>query len=309
MIEDNEIMTETPVVEEAVEVVDNPKPEEPKKKRKKSKVQSIIEWVVTGLFAVIFVIAGIGQIDGMANAKKHYNQQIRLGFGSFIVKTNSMKEYPKGHAIITYLEKPQTVYNRWKSGKDVDVTFMGVDTYRFFRPTDVLPELNNPAYPEEVVHITHRVRYIYTKEELKATLSESDLERIKGDYLFIVSGTNIGGELAVHSDEFQAFTEKELLGTVKYGSPVLGWFFRVISSPIGLLIFLLIPALYLIITSSLDIFKALKTAEDNPAPSGVNNDTKKLSSLDNLSEADRKRLKEEMLEAMMKGKGNKNEGK
>lgn len=299
----------TEVVENEVvetEVVESKKPEEnnPKGKKKKSKVRSIIEWVLTGIFAVLFVIVGIGQIDGMIHAKKHYGQQIKLGFGSFIVLTDSMKEYPKNSAIISYLEKADTVYNRWKSGKNVDVTFMGVDTYSFFIPNDTCPELTHPAYPEKAVPVTHRIRYIYRVSEID---DEELQQRFDGKkYVFIASGTNTGGELAKES-QFQAFTETEILGTVKYGSMVIGWGFRAVSSPIGLLIFLLIPALYLIITSSLDILKALKTSDDNKEAEGVNKETQKLSSLDNLSEADRKRLKEEMLEEMMKGKGNKNE--
>ena len=282
--------------EEAKEVVEQPKG---KKKRKKSKVQSIIEWVVTGFFGVLFVIAGIGQIDGMVNSKKHFGQPLRLGFGSFIVYTDSMIEYPKNSAIITYLEDSDTIYNRWLKIKDdenkhIDVTFWGTNSgmYSYVVPSDVLPELTTPSYPETAYPVTHRIRHIYLNEG-KA--------KGEGKYTFITTGTNTGGELSKES-QFQAFSEKELLGTVKIGSKALGWGFRVISSPIGLLIFLLIPALYLIITSSIDILKALKTSEEESKTKVIDNDTKKLSSLDSLSEADRKRLKEEMLEQMMKGK-------
>ena len=104
MMDEEKVVTEAPeakenpAVEEAVEVAEAPiKEPKVKKKRKKSKVQNIIEWVVTGIFAVIFVIAAIGQVDGFINAKKHYGEKLRLGFGSFIVKTNSMKEYKKGY--------------------------------------------------------------------------------------------------------------------------------------------------------------------------------------------------------------------
>ena len=341
MIDDEELITnkpeeieepkveETEVVEEA-EVVEEPKG---KKKKKKSKVQSIIEWVATGIFGVLFVIVGIGQIDGMIHKKEHYNQEIRLGFGSFIVKTDSMKEYPKKSAIITYLEKADTVYERWskyyqknaeiKASLDeqnledeeyksqyekltkknhVDITFWGTSTYQFFIPNDTCPDLTYPAYPKTAVPVTHRIRYIYRVEDINDPEVKSRFGENK--YVFIAAGTNTGGELALES-QFQAFTEKELLGTVKHGSMVLGWGFNIITSPIGLLIFLLIPALYLIITSTLDIFKALKKSEEQPQTEGVNKDTNKLSSLDNLSEADRKRLKEEMLEEMMKGKDKK----
>lgn len=308
MIDEEKVVNEpsetvnTPVVEETAEVVETPK-EEPKgkKKRKKSKVQNIIEWVITGIFAVIFVIAGIGQIDGFINAKKHYGEKLRFGFGSFIVQTNSMKEYKKGYAIITHLDDSDTVYERWLNGKTIDVTFMGINNGMYSNDIPVgiegLEGLAKPAYPEKAVPITHRVRHIIKYE---------DKEKGEGKYEFFVTGTNTNGEYSKES-QFQAFSEKELLGVVKYGSPVLGFGFRAVSSPIGLLVFLLIPALYLIITSSWDILKALKTSEENPEPNGVDKESKKLTSLDKLSDADRKRLKEEMLEEMMKGKGDKNE--
>ena len=71
------------------EVVDAPK--DKKGKKKKSKARVIIEWILTGLFGVLFVTVLVGQIDGMIHANDHYGQQIRLGFGSFVVLTDSME--------------------------------------------------------------------------------------------------------------------------------------------------------------------------------------------------------------------------
>ena len=64
--------------------------EKKKEKKPKSKARKIIEWVLTGIFLVIFAIVGIAQIDGLVNKKKHYGQQIRFGYATFVVQTDSM---------------------------------------------------------------------------------------------------------------------------------------------------------------------------------------------------------------------------
>ena len=55
--------------------------EKKKVKKPKSKARKIIEWVLTGIFAALFVVAGIAQIDGIVHKKDHYGQQIRFGYG------------------------------------------------------------------------------------------------------------------------------------------------------------------------------------------------------------------------------------
>ena len=91
-------------------VEENPK----KEKKKKSKLRNILEWIATGIFGVLFVISGIGQIDGMVNRNKHYGQMIRFGYGSFLVETSSMDPvYKKDAAIITYLENADKIYERF----------------------------------------------------------------------------------------------------------------------------------------------------------------------------------------------------
>ena len=40
---------------------------EKREKKPKSKTRRIIEWILTGIFFVIFAIAGIAQIDGLIN--------------------------------------------------------------------------------------------------------------------------------------------------------------------------------------------------------------------------------------------------
>ena len=276
------------------EVLDAPKKDK-KEKKPKSKVRSILEWVLTGVFGVLFLICAIGNIDGMIHKKDHYNQTLRFGYGSFLVLTNSMEpKYKVNAALITKYEDPEKIYQRYLKGETIDLTFWGKQGPTV-TPTN--PELHDPKYPVEPVAITHRLREVQINEGVK---------KGNGRYIFICAGINKDSENFT-PNQYQAFTEKELLGEVKIGSQALGWFFRIISSPWGLLIFLLIPALYLVITSSLDILKALKDNDDKTVTATPNGETKKIDSLNQLSDEERKRLKEEMLQEMMKGKGEKHE--
>ncbi len=273
------------------EVVDNSEvltqPEKPKKgKKKKSKARSIIEWVITGIFALLFVIVGIGQIDGMVHAKDNYGYSIRFGMGTFQVKTDSMEpKYKVGTFIITQKKSAKVIYEAYLAKKTVDVTFMnGIvsidekpsDTSRTFNVTDKLV-------------ITHRII------EVKYNPDASEKEQ----YIFYAAGINLESEHLSQANQYQAFYYDQILGVVSINSPFLGRVVDVISSPIGLLIFLLIPAFYLIITSVLDITKTLKDKDDEPKAEVITGGG--ASSLDGLSEEDKKRLKEEMLEEMLHG--------
>ena len=278
--------------EQVVETeVINPEEPDKKHKKKKSKARVITEWVLTGIFGVIFVFVLIGQVDGMVNAKKHYNQQIRLGTGSFIVTTSSMEpEYPIGTAIVTYRDKEEEIIERFNKGETVDLTFMNSSKFSDYCPRDN-EKWQNPIYEVTTGKVmTHRLMEVHFNAE-------------QNKYYFVTAGINVihEGDEGYDSDldyrkevQYQITDYDHILGVVKVNSPFLGQAFKIISSPIGLLVLLLIPALYLIVTSSIDIIKTLKASEET-------NETEKKepSSLDTLSDKDIARLKEEMLNDMI----------
>ena len=279
---------------------------EEKAKKPKSKTRKIIEWVLTGIFLAIFAVVGLAQIDGLVNKKSHYNQQIRFGYGTFVVQTDSMEpEYKVKTAIITYLEDADKIYKSYQAGKDIDVTFFDAYTgeNEYTKPMDH-PELTRRTSATQYP-MTHRVQEIHVNENLK---------KGEGRYTFITAGINRRSEyLGWHEgdpdiviDQYQVFTEKELLGRVKVNSPFLGGVFGFVSSIWGLLILLLIPSFYLIITSVIDIFKAYKEPEE--IPEGPKEE--KTNGEVELSEEDKKRLKEELLKEMInKKKGEWDENK
>ena len=282
-------------------------------KKPKSKVRKVLEWVFTGVFAVLFVFFAVGQLTGMIHRKDNYNQTLTYGHGAFVITTNSMEpEYKVGTAIITYKESAINIAKAFDEGKHVDITFYSAYVanntkydYPLYRPgnisyggIDYKLEGREPVYPSSNVTpiITHRLIDYHLEE---------GRELGKGRYTFVVAGINTEGQLSKEG-QYQLLTENELLGIVRVNSPVLGGLFRFITSPWGLLVFLLIPAFYLVITSVIDIFRALKESEEGEegaSSSGSNNSSN--SSLDGLSDEDKERLKKELLGEMLTKKGDK----
>lgn len=266
--------------------------DETKEKKPKSKARKIIEWILTGIFAVIFVFVAIGTVDGMIHKKEYYGQSVRLGWASFVVKTDSMKDqYPVGSAILTYRDSVDSVYKKYQEGKkDIDITFFDIERISGTEPT--YPDFVGPAgepTPPTRNPMTHRLREVQYHPEVKMG---------EGRYVFITSGTNDQGNLSLKG-QYQTFTEKHYLGVVKVKSAVLGGFFQFIGSVWGLLVLLLVPACYLIITSVLDIFKAYKDVDEEAVPAEGQSAQKEQVEIDGLSAADRERLKQELLQEML----------
>lgn len=263
-----------------------------KTKKKKSKVRVIIEWVLFGLFLVVFAFAGAAVIDSMMHKKDNYNQSLKFGLGTFIVLTDSMEpEYKQGSAIFTYKDNIEKVVEEFRSGKTVDLTFFnencGID------PTSVDFEIERfkPSEGGQMI-VTNKVM----THRLMEVHENKDVAIGEGRYLLVTSGINSRGVYSLEG-QYQLLTEKQFLGKVVLYSPVLGSAFQFVISPVGLIVLLLIPAGYLIITSSIDIVKALKEKEETET-SGTNAP----SSLDNIKGEDRERLKKELLEEMMNKK-------
>ena len=271
-------------------VVEVQTPEKPKKEKKpKSKARKIIEWVLFSIFGAACAFVLIATIDGMVRQKQNHGQSIRFGVGSFVIQTDSME--PKmmvGSAIITYKEDVRTFESRLEKGEIIDVTFWNEPVAYSFEPdTEEFKghQATNLTIPAPM---THRLREVHIDENAQFG---------KGRYYFVVSGINDQGELS-KIGQYQVFTEQQYLGTVKMVSPVLGRVFNFMISIWGLLILLIVPAAYLIVSSSIDIFKAFKQAETEEEKVKEAGDDK----LAAISNDDRERLKKELLEQMIKEK-------
>lgn len=257
-------------------------------KSKKKTIKNIIGWILFGIFGAIFAFVLAGNIDAMINKKNNANQTLRFGFGSFVVLSDSMEpKYMKDSAIITYKEKIEKVYETFNkdNSKIIDVSF-----YNSYPGFDFQPD--NPKYKEPIymnMVMTHRVVEVHM---------DASKAKGQGRYIIVTAGINPMSNTG-QENQYQVFTEKQYIGVVKLNSNFLGQFFIFISSAWGLIILLLIPAGYLIVTSGIDIFKALKQEdEDTVKVEGKASDVK----VDNLSEKERERLKKELLQEMIDAK-------
>ena len=269
--------------------------EEEKKvvKKKKSKTRSIIEWVLFGVFLAFFAIAGAAVVDSMIHKKDNYGQSLRFGVGTFVVLTNSMEpEYKQGSAIITYKQDVEKLVAEFRSGKTVDITFFNCDAG--ISPSSI--DFTHEIYKNGELIITNKVM----THRLMEVHEDPNTEVGKGRYCFVTAGINSQGLYSLEK-QYQLFTEQQFLGKVVLYSPVLGSMFSFVTSPIGLIVLLLIPTGYLIISYSIDIVKALKEKDEVETTEKLPN-----SSLNEISDKDRERLKKELLDEMMnKKKGDK----
>lgn len=253
---------------------------EKKPKKPKSKARKIVEWVLTGVFVALIVGVGVFQIIN----KTSKNQNV---FGPQYQKvlTDSMSPvYKINDIIVVEKTNPQDLYIRVNEKKqDVDVSFYwNVDG--------------------QTVSMTHRL--------ISVTYSETPIldpdSRQECHYTFVAHGINTQSEWCKGSGGYydctgqtQTFSELSLIGRVTRKSH----FMTFATSIWGLLVLLLIPCLYLIIASVIDICKALDDKDEVPAGAGGEvvgeASDKPKDPLAGLSEKEKEKLKKQMLDEML----------
>ena len=143
--------------------------------------------------------------------------------------------------------------------------------------------------------MTHRVKEINYDETNKV-------------YTFICHGINADSDQCDGdcTDQTQSIPQSDVLGKVVGDSKFMGGLYNFLMQPYGLIVLILVPGGYLIISSIFDIVKASKKPkEETNSSSG---DTISGSdNLNNLSSEDKERLKKELLNEMLddKKKGDK----
>lgn len=264
--------------------VDNStKPESSKKpekqEEKKSKGKKILDWIIYGVFGVCIAFCALVFISQKLNNGYVFDYMFPA------VATDSMDPvYPVGSVLIVKKVNPADI----KEGDDV--TFM----YN-------VEELGGPT------KVTHRIFYV-SKNPNKPVG--------EGHYIFKAHGINkeserckIGDSAWDCTDQYQEFSEIDLLGRVEGKSNVFGFVFTIVQSPWGLIGMILVPSFYLIITSVVDIFKKLPDEDElNKQDMSVENRLTALATDDDplagLTEEEKLKLKKELLDEIM-GKGGK----
>jgi len=255
--------------------------------KKKSLARKIIDWVVVGIFGVLFAFMITYNVVSKKTASSNYGVPSFNGFQTLVVLTDSMEgDYMVGSACFVKKMDPST----FKVGDDLTFYYSPWKSY-----------MDNPI-------VTHRIRSIDFNDE----------NPTGEKYTFTLGGINKNSEQAWEvsghttrdcTNQEQVVTEKFVLGKVVGNSMFVGKIYSFVTSIAGLIIIILIPALYLIISYILDIYKACKP-EIEAAENGdsVQNDSaSKISNvdtsrLDSLSEKEREKLKQELLEQLMEDK-------
>ena len=244
-----------------------------KEKKPKSKARKIVEWVLVGLFSAVFAFFAVMQIVAYSTKRSNHGVPKYGNYQVLQILTDSMEPKYKVKGVVFVEDvKPETL----EVGDDV--TFMW--------------NVNGQMMP-----MTHRLSDIKTPEETGT-----------GHYQFTAHGINKNSSQCSGdcTDQTQVFNEASLLGKVVGYSVVIGGIFTFMTTPWGLLVLLLLPALYLIITSVIDIVRAAKDPETETEGEIK---TESEGALSGMSEEDKKRLKEELLNQMIEEKtkgGNEN---
>ena len=258
------------------------KEERKAERMKKPLWKRILNGIGTGL---VVVVVGIVVVFGIASltAQTTYGVKVIFNHALLVVLTDSMEPtYPVGSAV--FIEKVDA--------KDIKV----VDDLTFY-------------YDDLGMTITHRV---------------SNISENNGIYTFTLHGINTkstqcGSEDNPQdcTDQTQVVTYDKVVGKVVGSSLAFGKFYSFMTTPWGLVIILLIPGGYLIFVSISTIIKTLKEKddEDKLEVTGPNGDkisidsTSKNEKYSSLSEEDKKRLKQDLLNEMLKNKegGNKDD--
>ena len=269
-----------------------------KEKKPKSKARKIFERILTVVTLVLLGFVGVSLLTGMI-FKKNSVPMMFNSIGTCYVLTDSMEPiYPQKTTIIVQNCSVKEIIQRFDKGEIVDVTFQ--NNYVNPGPDSSIPDgKSNLIVTNQTM--THRMIGYYV---------DNDVEEGKGKYLIYAAGINDQSETG-RMAQYQVFNEQLLVGRVVGKSQFLGFMTGLITSVWGLLILLLIPSFYMIITSVLDIFRHYNESEEESAAGDVvstQNGESDLPQSNNedvlagISEKEKERLKQELLDEMLNGK-------
>lgn len=247
-------------------------------KKPKSLLRKILDGIVVGVFGTIMVaVLGFNIINKISISKG--GDGMVFGTQMPIVLTDSMEpDYMVHDVLIVRKVDPSDI----EVGDDISFYY------------DI--EKNGKERS-----VTHRISNI----EIDETKNIGE-----GRYKFTAHGINTMSDQCGGGDctyQKQYFDETKIIGKVARKSPFLTAYYKVSSSIVGLIIFILIPSLYLIVTSVLDITKTLREGE-RAEELGIQ-EVKAVPVVDDpndplagLSEDEKEALKKQMLDEILGGK-------
>lgn len=270
-----------------------------KQKKPKSKQRKILEWVATGVF-----LALIGTVAGFRIYQAASGDHAIFGTQFPVVLTDSMEtDYMVGDVLKVKAVSPQEVKEAFDKGETIDISFKW--------------NIGTASKPN-IQMMTHRiidVMYFVNTEDnyssnYKYNANTYSFNNDQYHYTFVTHGINKHSSQTKEGEDLtnqlQFSNESQFVGRVTGKSQFLRVANQIFTSVWTLILLILIPGLYIVITSVIDLFKAFDDDEDTEKlvleGGGTTPpvDEKKEDPLKGLSEEDKERLKKEMLEELLK---------
>ena len=267
--------------------------------KKKSKVKKVFNWIIAGVFGSLLVAITIFNL-----VNKFAGDGFIFGSQYPMVLTDSMEpEYMVGDVlIINKVKSYSDLVEEYRLGDDgventeddAIVTIGSSTTTLVDGATIDLTFLYDIAGIGEEFSVTHRVSKVVIRE---------DLEEGSGRFFFTTHGINTDSEQCSTNggdctNQTQSFDERKVIGRVQSVNGFLTVVYSVFTSTWGLLALILIPAIYLIITSVIDIVKTMSEKEETSSSSNSANPVKD-DLLSQLSPKDLERLKKDLLNELL----------
>lgn len=281
------------------------------KKSPKSKVKKVISWSITGVFGALLITLIVFNI-----VNKYSGNGFVFGSQYPMVLTDSMEPvYDVGEVItvkkITSEDKYDEIFAEFVAGQDgltgTEDDLLGVESNisngnTVYTYTDLASDADGIDLKAwKSVDLTFNYLFSGYEEEMSVTHRLYDViynpsaTTLNDKYTFECHGIN--KDSTAYNDGKQTFNASSVVGRVHGVNGFLTVFYKCFTSVWGLLILILVPALYLIITSVIDIvgaFKEKEVPESGPTPPVKSDDV-----LNGLSPEDLERLKKDLLNELM----------
>lgn len=285
---------------------------------KKKNVVKIVGRVINTILIIFIAFIAIIEIVGLASKGSNYGVPTFFGFQVENVVTDSMAKDEKGNTLYpvgTALVSKKEDFNSIKVNDNV--VFYGYALQPFtsnvYQATVVhkvidFGEINGNKYlvvrgantydhPDK-----YQVQYVFASETNNPVID--DFKNRSASYTY--TGKDFKDE--TKSVNYSVTMAGVYMSKVVGASGFIGGLLNTLSSPTGLLLLILIPALIIIITSVVDIIKIKKTPEEEVGSKTKSEKVDSSDPLEGLSEEEKEKLKQEMIQEMLneKNKGGDN---
>jgi len=269
-----------------------------KKNKKKKTAWDIVKNIIDGILTVFVILVAVVEVASFATKGSNYGTPSVFGMQTSIVVTDSMAKdetgkdvYPVGTGIICN----KIDFDKVQVGDDI--LFYGyysngglVTIHRVFdKGTDTN---GNPYY---------LTRGINTYDHASMA---NQFQKVFKDETSPLFTSYKNGQTTDRTDSGAEVTAVGvLMGKLNVASIALGNFIKTMQTPYAIALLIIIPCLIIAISSVVDIVKIKKTPdaelEKQYLNKDENTDAPASASLDNFSEEEKKKLKEQMMQKML----------